>query len=46
MQNNVYGAYILKAGSNPFKGDKREVYYLVSKNGSLVVPVITLLKAI
>jgi hypothetical protein len=22
MQNNVYGAYILKAGSNLFKGDK------------------------
>jgi hypothetical protein len=22
MQNNVYGAYILKAGSNLFKGNK------------------------
>jgi len=36
MQNNVYGAYILKSGSNPFKWDKMEVYYLVSKKGLLL----------
>ena len=36
MQNNMYRAYILKAGSNLFMWDKKVSLFLVSKKGLLL----------